>query len=82
MFQFVVSDAGGTIGPTNIIEGLNTQTPTFLGTSAADCMRNHLNDCVEFLADLHTINKVKVCSQILSYSVNFTPRRSGSKQIL
>ncbi|XP_064622108.1 protein unc-79 homolog isoform X4 [Lineus longissimus] len=63
LVQFVVIDAGGTIGPTNIVEGLNTcfnpQTHSLLSTSASECMRQHLSDCVEFIADLHTINKVK-----------------------
>lgn len=33
-------------------------------TSAAECMKPHLADCVDFLQDLHTINKVKVSANV------------------
>ena len=57
-------DAGGTLGQTNIVEDFsswyNPHTQTLISTNAAECMKQHLGDCVEFIADLHTINKVKV----------------------
>ena len=56
-------DAGGTIGPTNIVEDLahysyNPYTQSLISTNAADCMKQHLGECVEFVADIHTITKV------------------------
>ena len=68
-------DSGGTIGPINISEELsnavyNPYSQSLISTNAAECMKQHLNDCVEFISDLHTINKVKVnllfqqCSQL------------------
>ena len=62
-------DAGGTLGPTNIVEELSESNfQMFIqqqsSTNAAECMRPHLADCVEFLQDLHTINKVKVRSDV------------------
>ena len=58
-------DAGGTIGPTNIAEELANQTfnpftLNLMSTNVAECMRQHINECIEFVADIHTINKVKV----------------------
>ena len=29
-------------------------------TGAAECMRQHLNDALDFLADVHTLTKIKV----------------------
>ena len=62
--QFVVLDAGGTIGSTNIVSEIemlyHTHAHTLMSTCAAECMRQYLNDCVEFVCDLHTISKLKV----------------------
>ncbi len=57
-------DAGGVLGPTNIVEELatfsyNPYTQSLISTNAAECMKQHVHECVEFIADLHTINKVK-----------------------
>ncbi len=63
--QFVCIDSGGTIGPINISEELsnavyNPYNQSLISTNAAECMKQNLSDCVEFISDLHTINKVKV----------------------
>ncbi|XP_052767692.1 protein unc-79 homolog [Mya arenaria] len=63
MVQFVVLDAGGTIGSTNIVGDLgmlyHTHAHSLMSTYAAECMRQYLSDCVEFISDLHTISKLK-----------------------
>lgn len=63
LVQFVVLDAGGTIGSTNIVSEVemlyHTHAHTLMSTCAAECMRQYLSDCVEFVCDLHTISKVK-----------------------
>jgi len=61
----VCLDAGGTLGPVNIVADLvsyqySPYSQSLVSTNVADCMRHHLAECVEFIADLHTINKVKV----------------------
>lgn len=33
--------------------------PVF-NTGAAECMRQHLNDALDFLSDFHTLGKIKV----------------------
>lgn len=53
---FVLQDAGGVL-PAGIIEGLDT--PPVYTTNAADCTRQYLNDIVDFLADFHTLSKIK-----------------------
>ena len=62
-------DAGGTISPSNLVDDMNssycTHSNMLVNTNAAECMKQHLSDCVEFIADLHTINKVKVTNFIL-----------------
>lgn len=42
--------------------GFSTCTPdTFTtGVNAAEIMRQHLSDALDFLADFHTVNKIKV----------------------
>ena len=68
----MVLDAGGTIGSTNIVSEIemlyHTHAHTLMSTCAAECMRQYLNDCVEFVSDLHTISKVKVSTVNPLYS--------------
>ncbi|KAK3579717.1 hypothetical protein CHS0354_000200 [Potamilus streckersoni] len=63
LVQFAVLDAGGTICSSNIVADIgtlyNTHAHMLMSTCAAECMRQHLNDCMEFVGDLHTINNVK-----------------------
>ena len=63
-FQFVVLDAGGTLCLSDslpeAIAMYMAQSQTLMSTCAAECMRQHLTDCMEFIGDLHTLTKVKV----------------------
>ncbi|CAI9733136.1 QUALITY PROTEIN: unc-79 homolog [Octopus vulgaris] len=64
LVQFVVLDAGGTICPSNIVNNdvcmlFKSQSQMLTSTCVADCMKQYLNDCVEFISDLHTLTKVK-----------------------
>uniref|UniRef100_A0A0L8FRX5 Uncharacterized protein n=1 Tax=Octopus bimaculoides TaxID=37653 RepID=A0A0L8FRX5_OCTBM len=64
MGKFVVLDAGGTICPSNIVNNdvcmlFKSQSQMLTSTCVADCMKQYLNDCVEFISDLHTLTKVK-----------------------
>ena len=67
--QFVCLDAGGTLAPTSIVEelasaGFSNIAQHQVTTHAAECLRAHLSECVDFLQDLHTINKVKVLQRV------------------
>lgn len=54
---FLLEDAGGTL-PHGIVPDLPEQAPSY-PTNATDCMRQYLNDSLDFLADFHTLNKIK-----------------------
>lgn len=62
----VLQDLGGSL-PAGTVDGLPTTPPMFTNNTA-DCMRQYLNDVLEFLADFHTLSKIK----------NF---KSGSQQM-
>lgn len=63
MVQFVVLDAGGTLSLSNSLSEATAmylaQSQTLMSTCAAECMRQHLTDCMDFIGDLHTLTKVK-----------------------
>ncbi|KAH8399491.1 hypothetical protein KR215_011704 [Drosophila sulfurigaster] len=54
---FVLLDAGGTLPP-GALPGLPDAAPV-LTTNAADCLRTYINDVIDFLADFHTLSKIK-----------------------
>lgn len=70
--QFILMDAGGTVEPNRIAEGLtslfNPSSYHLINTSATECMRQHLADCVTFVADVHTLNRVKTNQKTASGS--------------
>ncbi|CAH8478323.1 unnamed protein product [Schistosoma turkestanicum] len=63
LLQFILMDAGGTIEPNQVVEGLTTlfnpQTYHLFPTGAAELMRPHLPDCLAFISDIHTMHKIK-----------------------
>ncbi|XP_067614407.1 protein unc-79 homolog isoform X4 [Eurosta solidaginis] len=54
---FVLHDAGGTLPP-GTIAGMPDSAPP-LNTNASECMRQYVNDVIDFLADFHTLSKIK-----------------------
>lgn len=54
---FLLEDSGGTLPP-GIVPDLPEQ-PSLPATNATECMRQYLNDSLDFLADFHTLNKIK-----------------------
>lgn len=58
----VLQDAGGEL-PEGLVEGLPQFSHSFYSSTnnAAECMRQYLNDILDFLADFHTLTKIKVC---------------------
>lgn len=53
----LLEDAGGTL-PKGIVADLPEIPPVYT-TNATDCMRQYLNDALDFLADFHTLSKIK-----------------------
>ncbi|XP_075145711.1 UNC-79 domain-containing protein isoform X9 [Haematobia irritans] len=54
---FVLLDAGGTLPP-GTLQGI-PEIPSASPTNAADCLRQYINDVIDFLADFHTLSKIK-----------------------
>ncbi|XP_055384456.1 protein unc-79 homolog isoform X2 [Condylostylus longicornis] len=52
-----LQDAGGALPP-GTIEGLPDHPPVYT-TNMADAMRQYMNDIMDFLADFHTLSKIK-----------------------
>ncbi|XP_068237998.1 protein unc-79 homolog isoform X5 [Palaemon carinicauda] len=62
LVQLVVQDSGGTLGSNSVVGDLPKDIQdihNLPNTSAAECMRSHLHDALEFIADVHTLTKVK-----------------------
>ncbi|XP_026850391.1 protein unc-79 homolog isoform X3 [Drosophila persimilis] len=53
----VLLDAGGTLPPGSA-PGMPDAAP-MLTTNSADCLRQYINDVIDFLADFHTLSKIK-----------------------
>ena len=63
MHLYTLQDSGGTLGSNTVVGDLpgELQDPHHLpNTCAAECMLSHLHDALEFIADIHTLTKVKV----------------------
>lgn len=60
----LLKDAGGSLAPfvgTDDFPKFPTCEPSNAPTTgAAECMRQHLTDSLEFLADFHSLSKIKV----------------------
>ncbi|XP_052835333.1 protein unc-79 homolog isoform X6 [Drosophila gunungcola] len=54
---FVLLDAGGSLPP-GAAPGLPDAAP-MMTTNSADCLRQYINDVIDFLADFHTLSKIK-----------------------
>lgn len=54
---FVLHDAGGALPP-DTVPGLPFHAPVN-GNGSAECMRQYLNEVMDFLADFHTLGKIK-----------------------
>nr|XP_045612898.1 protein unc-79 homolog isoform X4 [Procambarus clarkii] len=62
LVQLVVQDSGGTLGSNSVVGDLPKDIQdihNLPNTCAAECMRSHLHDALEFIADVHTLTKVK-----------------------
>ncbi|CAM1320186.1 UNC79 (predicted) [Pycnogonum litorale] len=62
LIQFVLQDAGGSLSASIITgEMLTSQNDVqnLINTNASDCMRAHLTDAIDFVADVHTLSKLQ-----------------------
>ncbi|KAG1659999.1 Protein unc-79 [Nymphon striatum] len=71
--KFVLQDAGGSLSHSIITgEMLNSQNSiqNLINTSASDCMRSHLTDALDFVADVHTLSKLQTNIHRTAVSLN------------
>ncbi|CAF2900291.1 unnamed protein product [Rotaria sp. Silwood2] len=61
MIQLILLDAGGTIHASAIVsDDVRAYDPhNVVTTNGAECMKHYLNETVAFIADIHTITKIK-----------------------
>ena len=68
----LIQDAGGTLPPNFLLRDDPNHNKVALdaisSTGAFDCIRPHFNDVVDFLADVHTLSKLKTNSHAMSPS--------------
>ncbi|CAL1284324.1 unnamed protein product [Larinioides sclopetarius] len=61
LVQFILADFGGRLAPNVILDSANVtlESQAVYKTLAGECMQQYLNDALEFVADVHTLTKVK-----------------------
>ncbi|CAG7837387.1 unnamed protein product [Allacma fusca] len=62
LVTFILQDSGGSLAPYVYVEDFpkfSSDAISGFSTSAAECMRQHLTDSIEFLADFHSLSKIK-----------------------
>ncbi|XP_073986418.1 UNC-79 domain-containing protein isoform X3 [Rhodnius prolixus] len=65
LINFVLQDAGGMLPPTVALDDPtlpNADSLPAFNTWAAEVMRQHLTDALDFLADIHTITRIKTAT--------------------
>ncbi|XP_078089332.1 protein unc-79 homolog [Mustelus asterias] len=69
LVQFVCADAGTRIAESTILQKHMIASVPGYTTSAMECMRQYVNELLDFIADMHTLSKLKshmkTCSQPL-----------------
>uniref|UniRef100_A0A452I9A3 Uncharacterized protein n=1 Tax=Gopherus agassizii TaxID=38772 RepID=A0A452I9A3_9SAUR len=69
LVQFVCADAGTKLAESTILHKQMIASMPGCGTAAMECMRQYINDVLDFIADMHTLTKLKshmkTCSQPL-----------------
>ncbi|RWS30132.1 protein unc-79-like protein [Leptotrombidium deliense] len=62
LVQFLLQDAGGTLVPSVIIEDLKANSCAEIevyNTNAVECWKQYVMDAIDFVADVHTLTRVK-----------------------
>ncbi|XP_067119858.1 protein unc-79 homolog isoform X2 [Centruroides vittatus] len=59
LLQLILQDAGGVLVPNVIVDNISSDMQNIHSTGLSECMRQHLNDALEFVADVHALTKLK-----------------------
>ncbi|XP_006879163.1 PREDICTED: protein unc-79 homolog [Elephantulus edwardii] len=69
LVQFICADAGTKLSESTILSKQMIASVPGCGTAAMECMRQYINEVLDFMADMHTLTKLKshmkTCSQPL-----------------
>lgn len=60
-----LQDVGGFLHTTVPVKELSYEISPLFNSNTSESLRNQISDVLDFLADFHTLNKVKVCILIL-----------------
>ncbi|XP_006613748.1 protein unc-79 homolog isoform X8 [Apis dorsata] len=70
LLHFVLQDIGGSLPNTIALENIQTDISPIYNTNASESLKNQLSDVLDFLADFHTLSKVKSYSKGMQAGLN------------
>ncbi|XP_043258139.1 protein unc-79 homolog [Colletes gigas] len=70
LLHFVLQDIGGSLPNTIALENIHTDMSPIYNTNASESLKNQLADVLDFLADFHTLSKVKSYSKGMQAGLN------------
>ncbi|XP_011310336.1 protein unc-79 homolog isoform X3 [Fopius arisanus] len=71
LLQFVLQDVGGGLPSTVVLEGTQSEIlPPIYNTNASESLRNQIPEILDFLADFHTLSKIKSYSKGMQEGLN------------
>lgn len=70
LLHFVLQDIGGSLPNTIALENVQTDVSPIYNTNASESLKNQLSDVLDFLADFHTLSKVKSYSKGMQAGLN------------
>ncbi|XP_034177759.2 UNC-79 domain-containing protein [Osmia lignaria lignaria] len=70
LLHFVLQDIGGSLPNTIALENIQTDVSPIYNTNASESLKNQLSDVLDFLADFHTLSKVKSYSKGMQAGLN------------
>ncbi|XP_076235457.1 UNC-79 domain-containing protein [Calliopsis andreniformis] len=70
LLHFVLQDIGGSLPSTIALENIQTDISPIYNTNASESLKNQLSDVLDFLADFHTLSKVKSYSKGMQAGLN------------
>ncbi|KAK2541184.1 Unc79 [Columba guinea] len=66
LVQFVCADAGTKLAESTILHKQMIASMPGCGTAAMECMRQYVGEVLDFIADMHTLTKLKVGNQFFA----------------
>ncbi|XP_066589783.1 protein unc-79 homolog [Prorops nasuta] len=70
LLHFVLQDVGGSLPSTIVMENIEMENSPIYNTNASESLRTQITDVLDFLADFHTLSKVKSYSKGMQAGLN------------